>query len=194
MFWMRKKKKSLFGTFLQRGKAFGLQETELMDYVDKQIRQAQERHDRLIVRREEEANRKQLELAGIKEREETARQTAKEQEETAVSLCLIRHGTWGFSISLSLSLPPPPPSLSLYGQDAECMSQSQSVTCRYYINECYPYKFSAAFSSIPTNPHTCFARSCKALAMLVDYMWSFGWWLEGRGRGDSHKTCSWLIS
>ena len=73
----------LFATFLQKGKAFGLQETELMDYVDKQIRQAQERQDRLIVRREEEANRKQLELAAIKEREETARQTAKEQEETA---------------------------------------------------------------------------------------------------------------
>ena len=72
----------LFATFLQRGKAFGLQETDLMDYVDKQIRQAQERQDRLIVRREEEANRKQLELelAAIKEREETARQ--KEQEET----------------------------------------------------------------------------------------------------------------
>ena len=70
----------LFATFLQRGKAFGLQETELMDYVDKQIRQAQERQDRLIVRREEEANRKQLELAALKEREETARQ--KEQEET----------------------------------------------------------------------------------------------------------------
>ena len=70
----------LFATFLQRGKAFGLQETDLMDYVDKQIRQAQERQDRLIVRREEEANRKQLELAVIKEREETARQ--KEQEET----------------------------------------------------------------------------------------------------------------
>ena len=72
----------LFATFLQRGKAFGLQETDLMDYVDKHIRQAQERQDRLIVRREEEANRKQLELelAAIKEREETARQ--KEQEET----------------------------------------------------------------------------------------------------------------
>ena len=69
----------LFGTFPQRGKAFGLQETELMDYVNKQTRQAQERHDRLIVRREEEANRRQLELAGIKEREETARQTAKEE-------------------------------------------------------------------------------------------------------------------
>ena len=54
---------------------------QTMDYVDKQIRQAQERQDRLIVRREEEANRKQLELAAIKEREETARQ--KEQEETA---------------------------------------------------------------------------------------------------------------
>ena len=64
----------LFGTFLQRGKAFGLQETELMDYVDKQIRQAQERHDRLIVRREEEANSRQLELTAIKEKEETARQ------------------------------------------------------------------------------------------------------------------------
>ena len=72
-------------TFLQRGKAFEFQETELMDYVAKQNRRAQERHDRLIVRREEEANRKQLELelAAIKEREETARQTAKEQEETA---------------------------------------------------------------------------------------------------------------
>ena len=69
----------LFATFLQRGKAFGLQETELMDYVDKQIRQAQERQDRLTVRREEEANRKQLELGAIKEREETARQTAKEE-------------------------------------------------------------------------------------------------------------------
>ena len=69
----------LFATFLQRGKAFGLQETDLMDYVDKQIRQAQERQDRLIVRREEEANRKQLESAAIKEREETARQTAKEE-------------------------------------------------------------------------------------------------------------------
>ena len=57
----------LFATFLQRGKAFGLQETDLMDYVDKQIRQAQERQDRLIVRREEEANRKQLELAAIKQ-------------------------------------------------------------------------------------------------------------------------------
>ena len=74
----------LFGTFLQRGKAFGLQEKDLMEYVDKQIRQAHERQDRLIVRREEEANRKQLELelAAIKEREETARQTSKEQEET----------------------------------------------------------------------------------------------------------------
>ena len=53
-----------------------------MDYVDKQIRQAQERHNRLLVRREEEANRRQLELelAAIKEREETARQ--KELEET----------------------------------------------------------------------------------------------------------------
>ena len=71
----------LFGTFLQRGKAFGLQEAEFMDYVDKQIRQPQERHDRLFVRREEEANRRQLELAAIKEREETARQ--KELEETA---------------------------------------------------------------------------------------------------------------
>ena len=61
----------LFATFLQRGKAFGLQETDLMDYVDKQIRQAQERQDRLIVRREEEANRKQLELAAIKERRDS---------------------------------------------------------------------------------------------------------------------------
>ena len=64
----------LFATFLQRGKAFGLQETDLMDYVDKQIRQAQERRDRLIVRREEETNRKQLELelAAIKERRDSS--------------------------------------------------------------------------------------------------------------------------
>ena len=47
-----------------------------------QIKQAQERNDRLIARREEEANRRQLELelAAIKEKEETARQ--KELEET----------------------------------------------------------------------------------------------------------------
>ena len=60
----------LFGTFLQRGAAFGLQETELLDYVDKKIRQAQERQDR----QQENANRRQLELAAIKEKEETARQ------------------------------------------------------------------------------------------------------------------------
>ena len=47
-----------------------------------QIKQAQERNDRLIARREEEANHRQLELelAAIKEKEETARQ--KELEET----------------------------------------------------------------------------------------------------------------
>ena len=80
----------LFATFLQRGKAFGLQETELMDYVDKQIRQAQERQDRLIVRREEEANRRHLELAAIKEREETARQTAKEETARQLELAAIK--------------------------------------------------------------------------------------------------------
>ena len=46
-----------------------------MQYVEKQITQAQERQERQEAR--------QLELAAIKEREETARQTAKEQEETA---------------------------------------------------------------------------------------------------------------
>ena len=55
----------------------------MMDYADKQIRQAQERHDRLILRKEEEANHRQLELIAITEKEETARQKAKEQEETA---------------------------------------------------------------------------------------------------------------
>ena len=80
----------LFATFLQRGKAFGLQETELMDYVDKQLRQAQERQDRLIVRREEEANRRHLELAAIKEREETARQTAKEETARQLELAAIK--------------------------------------------------------------------------------------------------------
>ena len=80
----------LFATFLQRGKAFGLQETDLMDYVDKQIRQAQERQDRLIVRREEEANRRHLELAAIKEREETARQTAKEETARQLELAAIK--------------------------------------------------------------------------------------------------------
>ena len=65
----------LFKTFVQRGRAFGLQEKDLMQYVEKQITQAQERQERQEAR--------QLELAAIKEREETARQTAKEQEETA---------------------------------------------------------------------------------------------------------------
>ena len=46
-----------------------------------------------------------------------------------------------------------------------------------------------ALSSTPTNPHSCFAWSYKALAMLVDCMWSFGWWLEGGGE-DSHKACN----
>ena len=46
-----------------------------------------------------------------------------------------------------------------------------------------------ALSSTPTNPHSCFAWSYKALAMLVDCMWSFGWRLEGEGE-DSHKACS----
>ena len=55
----------------ERQEEEGLQETELMDYVDKQIRQAQERQDRLTVRREEEANRRQLELAAIKERRDS---------------------------------------------------------------------------------------------------------------------------
>ena len=47
-----------------------------------------------------------------------------------------------------------------------------------------------ALSSIPTNPHSCFAPSYKALVMLVDCMWSFWWPLKGRGRGDSHKACN----
>ena len=46
-----------------------------------------------------------------------------------------------------------------------------------------------ALSSTPTNPHSCFAWSYKALAMLVDCMWSFGWRLEGGGE-DSHKACN----
>ena len=33
----------LFKTFVQRGRAFGLQEKDLIEYVDKQIRQDQER-------------------------------------------------------------------------------------------------------------------------------------------------------
>ena len=68
----------LFKTFVQRGKAFGLQGKDLMENVDKQITQAQERQDRLILRKEED--HRQLELAAIKQREETARQ--KELEET----------------------------------------------------------------------------------------------------------------
>ena len=81
MFWMRKNCLEL----LFRGeKLLDLQDKELMDYVDKKIKQAQERHDRFILRKEEEANRRQLELdlAAIKDKEETARQTAKEQGET----------------------------------------------------------------------------------------------------------------
>ena len=61
----------LFKTFVQRGRAFGLQEKDLMECVDKQITQAQERQERQEAR--------QLELAAIKQREETARQTAKEE-------------------------------------------------------------------------------------------------------------------
>ena len=45
-----------------------------------------------------------------------------------------------------------------------------------------------ALSSTPTNPHSCFAWSYKALAMLVDCMWSFGWRLEGGG--EDHKACN----
>ena len=45
-----------------------------------------------------------------------------------------------------------------------------------------------ALSSILTNPHSCFAWSYKALAMLAD-MWSVRWQLEGRGREDSHRAC-----
>ena len=45
-----------------------------------------------------------------------------------------------------------------------------------------------ALSSTPTNPHSCFAWSYKALAMLVDCMWSFGWRLEGGG--EDHKLCN----
>ena len=46
-----------------------------------------------------------------------------------------------------------------------------------------------ALSSPPTDPHSCFAWSYKALAMLVDCMWSFGWRLEGGGE-DGHKACN----
>ena len=45
-----------------------------------------------------------------------------------------------------------------------------------------------ALSNTPTNPHSCFAWSYKALAMLVDCMWSFGWRLEGGG--EDHKLCN----
>ena len=45
-----------------------------------------------------------------------------------------------------------------------------------------------ALSSTPTNPHSSFAWSCKALAMFVDCMWSFGWRLEGGG--EDHKLCN----
>ena len=79
----------LFATFLQRGKAFGLQETELMDYVDKQITRAQERQDRQEAR--------QLELAAIteetarqKELEEAPRQTAKDETARQLELSAMR--------------------------------------------------------------------------------------------------------
>ena len=41
----------LFATFLQRGKAFGLQETDLMDYVDKLDKLKKDRIDLLYVER-----------------------------------------------------------------------------------------------------------------------------------------------
>ena len=50
----------LFKTFVQKGRVFGLQEKDLMQYVQKQITQAQERQDRQEAR--------QLELAVIKDR------------------------------------------------------------------------------------------------------------------------------
>ena len=53
----------LFGTCVQRGRAFGLQEKDLMEYVQKQITQAQELQDRQEAR--------QLELAAIKERRDS---------------------------------------------------------------------------------------------------------------------------
>ena len=40
-----------------------------------------------------------------------------------------------------------------------------------------------ALSSTPASPHSCFAWSYKALAMLVDCMWSFGWWRLVRAEG-----------
>ena len=46
-----------------------------------------------------------------------------------------------------------------------------------------------ALSSTPTNPHSCFAWSYKALSMLVDCIWSFGWRLEGGERITSCAIC-----
>ena len=50
------------------------------------------------------------------------------------------------------------------------------------------YKLSAVLTLLTTNPHSCLAWSYKALAMLVDCMWSFGWRLEGEG--EDHKACN----
>ena len=76
----------LFGAFVQRGRAFGLQEKGLMEYVDRQIKQAQERQERqgarqleLAAIKEKEETATQLELAAIKEKEETIRQRQLEE-------------------------------------------------------------------------------------------------------------------
>ena len=66
----------------------------------------------------------------------------------------------------------------------------RTVVCKIKQNSFLSHDVTLqALSSTPTNPHSCFAWSYKALAMLVDCMWSFGWRLEGGGE-DSHKVCN----
>ena len=68
----------------------------------------------------------------------------------------------------------------VYASACACVYMRACVVCDVTLR---------ALSSTTTNPLSCFAWSYKALAMLVDCMWSFGWWLEGWGE-DSHKACN----
>eukprot|EP00745_Piridium_sociabile_P039410 TRINITY_DN7365_c0_g1_i12.p1 TRINITY_DN7365_c0_g1~~TRINITY_DN7365_c0_g1_i12.p1 ORF type:complete len:1702 (-),score=291.88 TRINITY_DN7365_c0_g1_i12:2644-7599(-) len=56
----------LFETFLNRGKAFGFTAENLSEYVDKQMKEAHERQDRLLARREELIEREKTEIEKAK--------------------------------------------------------------------------------------------------------------------------------
>ena len=84
--------KNCLKLLFKRDKFFGLQEKDLIEYVQKQITRAQERQDRQEAR--------QLELAAIteetarqKELEEAPRQTAKDETSRQLVICYERKKT-----------------------------------------------------------------------------------------------------